>query len=196
MSEEDQIRLAARCVQVAHQIDPVTPLVVDFDRPWAEWLGSTPHRIGPLHVADSLSRAEIGLAGVGLEVAPGFSTPGSHLRDLFEFSRLLDLFALLNQPLYVTIALPSSAGDDPAASGDSSVEDRQWSSPPDEATQREFASRWVALAAAKPYVRAVIWTHASDASPHLYPHAGLFREDHSPKPAFDWLRRFRETYLV
>ncbi|WP_233579107.1 hypothetical protein [Tautonia sociabilis] len=196
MNEEDQIRLAARCSQEAHRIDPVTPLIVDLDRPWAEWLGSSPYRIGPLHVADSLSRAEIGLAGVGLEVAPGYGPPGSHLRDLFEFSRLLDLFALLNQPLYVTISLPSASGEDPAAAPDGELDPRQWPGSPTEQMQLEMASRWISLAVAKPYVRAVIWSHASDAAPHLYAHAGLFRPDHSPKPLLPWLRKFRETYLV
>jgi hypothetical protein len=196
LSEEDQIRLTARCCQVAHQIDPVTPLIVDFDRPWAEWLGTSPYRIGPLHVADSLSRAEIGLAGVGLEVAPGFSSPGSHMRDLFEFSRMLDLFALLNQPLYVTIAIPSGSEGDPNSESKIQVDPRQWPSPPDEARQLHLASRWISLAVAKPYVRAVIVSHATDAAPHLYPNAGLFRADQSPKPLLSWLREFRETYLV
>ncbi len=196
MSEEEQIRLAARCVQVAHQVDPVTPLIVDFDQPWAEWLGSSPFRIGPLHVADSLSRAEIGLAGVGIEVAPGFSSPGSHMRDLFEFSRMLDLFALLNQPLHVTIALPSTRGKDPQTSGEIKVEKRQWPGTPTPEMQRDLASRWIALAAAKPYVRSVIWTHATDASPHLYPHAGLFDAEGQAKPLVPWLREFRKTYLV
>lgn len=196
LNEEDQIRLAARCSQVAHQIDPVTPLIVDFDRPWAEWLGASPFRIGPLHVADSLSRAEIGLAGVGLEVAPGYGSPGSHMRDLFEFSRLLDLFALLNQPLYVTIALPSGVGEDPESAPNAELDVRQWAVSPDEKIQREMAARWISLAVAKPYVRAVIWSHASDAAPHLYSHAGLFRADHSPKPIVSWLREFREKYLV
>ena len=174
----------------------MTPLVADFDRPWAEWLGGSGFQLGPLHLADSLARAEIGLAGVGLEVAPGFGPPGSHLRDLFEFSRLLDLYALLNQPLYVTIALPSALGPDPQADPVAVVDDRQWPAGLDEVTQREMAERWVALAVAKPYVRAVVWQHATDADPHLYPHAGLFRPDGTPKPTVDWMRSFRSSFLV
>jgi hypothetical protein len=59
-----------------------------------------------------------------------------------------------------------------------------------------MASQWISLAVAKPYVRAVIVSHASDAESHLYPNAGLFRADQSPKPLLSWLRDFRETYLV
>ena len=193
---DDQIRLAARCVQVAHQIDPATPLVVDFDRPWAEWLGSSRFQVGPLHVADSLSRAEIGLSGVGIEVAPGYSAPGSHLRDLFEFSRLLDLYSLLNQPLYVTIALPSGVAEDPYAATGVRVEARQWPHRPSPALQRERAARWISLAVAKPFVRAVTIAHATDSAPHLYPHAGLFNASDAPKPLHRWLREFREHYIA
>jgi hypothetical protein len=191
LGEEEQIRLTARLVQVARAADPDATLVVDFDRPWAEWLAAGRFQLGPLHLADSLARADLGLGGVGLEVAPGFAPYGSRLRDLFEFSRLLDLYALINLPLHVGIAVPSAAGEDPRAGESIRVEARQWPRPPDEALQREWAARWVALAAAKPFVRSVTWLQPSDAEPHLYPHAGLFRPDGTPKPLLEWLRRFR-----
>jgi GH35 family endo-1,4-beta-xylanase len=196
LSEEEQIRLTAKLLQTARQADPNAQLVVDFDIPWAEWMASSNFQLGPLHLADSLSRAELGLAGVGLEIAPGFSTPGSHFRDLFEFSRLLDLYALVNLPLHVTFAIPSAAGPDSQADRSVSVESGQWPEPPNENIQRELASHWVALAIAKPFVRSVTWLQATDATPHLYPHAGLFRPDGSPKPLVDWLKGFREKYLA
>ena len=78
---------------------PRAQFIVGVDRPWAEWMASSPFQLGPLHLADYLARADLGLAGIGLEIAPGYSAPGSHIRDLFDFSRLLDLYALLNLPL-------------------------------------------------------------------------------------------------
>ncbi len=93
MSEEDQIRLTARLLQVARQADPAAQFLVGLDRPWAEWMASSQFQLGPLHLADYLARAELGMAGIALEIAPGYSTPGSHIRDLLEFSKLLDLYA-------------------------------------------------------------------------------------------------------
>ncbi len=133
--------------------------------------------------------ADLGLGGIGLEIALGYSNLGSSLRDIFEFSRLLDLYALINLPLHVTFALPSSAGPDPQASGSIQVESSQWPRPPDEAIQEEYAESWLKLAAAKPFVQSITWAQVSDAPRHLYPHAGLFRPDQSPKPAFHTLRR-------
>ncbi len=115
LSEEDQIRIAARAIQVARQTDPSAQLTIGVDRPWAEWMGSSHFQLGPLHLCDYLLRADIGLAGVAIEIAPGYSAPGSHLRDLFEFSKLLDLYSLLNVPLHVWMAIPSGSGVDSAA---------------------------------------------------------------------------------
>lgn len=196
LSEEEQIRIAARAIQVARQADPGAQFTLGVERPWAEWMGSSSFQLGPLHLADYLVRADLGLAGIALEIAPGFSSPGSHIRDLFDFSRLLDLYALLNLPLHVSFAFPSSVGPDPKADPNVRVEASQWPVPPDESTQASWASRWISLAVAKPFVRSVTWLQASDANPHLYPHAGLFRPDHTPKPLVPWLKSFRRELIA
>ncbi len=195
MSEEDQVRLTARLIQVARQADPSAQFLVGLDRPWAEWMASSPFQLGPLHLADYLARAELGMAGIALEIAPGYSAPGSHIRDLLDFSRLLDLYALLNHPLYLSFAMPSGSAADPKADGHVQVERDQWPSPPTDANQAALASRWIALAVAKPFVRSVTWRQLDDSAPHLYPHAGLIRPNGTPKPLLDWLKSFRAELL-
>lgn len=195
LSEEEQVRLTARALQIARRIDPEAQLVIDFDQPWSDWMATSRFDLGPLQLADSLARAELGLTGIGLELAPGYSSPGSSYRDLLDVSRLLDLFALISLPLHVGLVLPSGSTPDPAADPAVSVIVPQWPQPPSEALQRDLAARWIALITAKPYVRAVHWLQTADAHPHLYPHGGLLRKDHSPKPLVDWLRNFRATYL-
>lgn len=195
LSEEEQFRLTARILQTARLADPDAQLVVDLDRPWADWMANSFFQLGPLHLADNLVRAEVGLAGVGLEIAPGFSLPGSPNHDLLDFSRILDLFSLLNLPLHLTMVAPAGVGPDPKADPAVKVEAAQWPRTPDEALQLEWARDWIALAIAKPFVRSVTWHHASDAAAHLYPNGGLFRADASPRPVFDWLKEFRARYL-
>jgi Glycosyl hydrolase family 10 len=196
LTEEEQIRIAARAVQVARQGDPSAQLSIGVDRPWAEWMGSSHFQLGPLHLCDYLLRADLGLSGVALEVAPGFSPPGSHLRDLFEFSKLLDLFSLLNVPLSVWMALPSADGRDANADPNVRIESSQWPAAIDESVQATWGSKWLALAVAKPFVRTIQWLQASDAVPHLYPHAGLLRPDHTPKPLHAWLKMLRKEMLL
>ena len=195
LSEEEQVRLTARLIQVARQVDPQVPLIVDFDRPWAEWLASSPYQLGPLHLADSLARADLGLTGIGLEIAPGYGPAGSLMRDLFEFSRLLDLFALVNLPLHLSFAFPSAGGPDPRATEPGQVDPMQWPGPPSAAQQAQRARRWMSLAAAKPFVRSITWLQPTDALPHLFGHAGLFGLDGKPKPAFEALKGIKAAYL-
>jgi len=195
LSEEDQIRIAARAIQVARQTDPSAQLTIGVDRPWAEWMGSSHFQLGPLHLCDYLLRADIGLSGVALEIAPGYSAPGSHMRDLFEFSKLLDLYSLLNVPLHVWMAIPSADGPDPNADQQVQVQSAQWALPPDDNLQANWAARWMALAVAKPFVRTVSWLAASDGLPHFYPHAGLVHPDQTAKPLAAWLRMLRKETL-
>ena len=196
LTEEEQIRITARAIQVAHQTDPSAQLTIGIDRPWAEWMGSSHFQLGPLHLCDYLLRADLGLSGVAIEIAPGYSSPGSHMRDLFEFSKLLDLYSLLNVPLHVWMALPSSAGPDPHADPDLRVEASQWPVPLDEALQAAWGAKWLALAVAKPFVRTLSWLQASDAAPHLYPHGGLLRPDQTAKPLFSWMQMLRKETLA
>ncbi len=196
LSEELQVRLTARAIQVAKQADPAAQLVVDFDRPWSEWMSSSPFQLGPLHFADYLGRADLGLTGVGIEVASGYATVGSPLRDLFDFSKLLDLYALLNVPLYVTLAIPSALAPDPKAESGLTVAADQWGGTLDEAKQMEIAAEWMAMAIAKPFVRSVVWSQLSDARAHRFPHAGLLRPDHTPRPLLGKMKALRNGYLA
>jgi len=196
LSEEEQIRITAQAAQAARQADPSAQLSIGIDRPWAEWMSSSHFQLGPLHLCDYLLRSDLGISSIGIEIAPGFTNPGSHLRDLFEFSRLLDLYSLLNVPLHLSMAIPSASGPDPAADPTIQVDVAQWPVPPDEAAQAAWAARWLALGLAKPFVRSVTWHHAGDLLPHVYPHAGLFRPDGSPKPIFPWLQSLRQDVIA
>jgi len=196
LTEEEQIRITARAVQVAHQTDPSAQLTIGIDRPWAEWMGSSHFQLGPLHLCDYLLRADLGLSGVVLEIAPGYSSPGSYMRDLFELSKLLDLYSLLNVPLHVWMALPSGDGPDPNADPQVRVESSQWPVPIDEKSQAAWGTKWIALAVAKPFVRTISWLQLSDAVPHFYPHGGLLRLDQTAKPLFSWLQTLRKETLA
>ncbi len=196
LSEEEQIRLTARVLQLARQVDPGAQALIDLDRPWAEWMNSSPFQLGPLHLADYLARAELGMVGVGVEIAPGYSAPGSHIRDLLDFSKLLDLYSLLNFPLYITFAFPSSAAADPQANPNVRVELTQHATPPSPAYQEVVAAQWIALAIAKPFVRSVAWRQLDDSTPHLYPNAGLLDAKRSPKPILNWFKQFRSQLLT
>ena len=194
LREEARLQVAAKTITTMRQLDPTTPLVVTFDQPWAEYLASEQLDLAPLHFADALVRADLGLSGLGLEINVGYHPGGSVHRGPLAISRLVDTWSLLELPLLVALTLPSSAGDDPQAND----KIRVLSSGEDEVTpqsQRDWIDRHVPLLLAKNAVQIVVWNQLSDAAPHHYPHGGLLDADDKPKPALEALKKIRRQFL-
>ena len=194
LGEEARLQLAAKAITLVRQLDPSTPLVVSFDQPWAEYLASEQLDLAPMHFADALVRADLGLSGLGLEINVGYEPGGSLHRGPLAISRLVDTWSLLELPLLVALTLPSSAAEDPQSSGKVHV----LSSELDEVTpqsQSDWIAEHVPLLVAKNAVQVVLWNQLSDAAPHHYPHSGLFDAADKPKPALEALRKIRQNYL-
>ncbi len=194
LNEEARLQVAAKAVTTARELDPTTPIVVSFDQPWAEYMASEQLDLAPLHFADALVRADLGLSGIGLEINVGYHPGGSLHRGPLAISRLIDNWSVLELPLMVALTLPSSAANDPKTNG----KVRVLSSQPEEVTpasQREWIERHVPLVLAKSAVQVVVWNQLSDAAPHHYPHAGLFDTDNKPKPALEALKKIRQKFL-
>ncbi len=191
LTQEEKVRLAARALELTHQLDPDTPVLVSFDQPWAEYLSAREFDFPPVHFADALVRADLGLAGVMLEINVGYSPGGTLPRDMIEFSRQLDYWALLGVPLHAALCVPSADQPDPLAH----LANRN---PPAGSTPRSqqlWASRYVPLLLAKPYVQGIVWNQLRDTQPHDYPHGGLFDLRRHPKPALRTLASIRQAHL-
>ncbi|MCI0334245.1 MAG: endo-1,4-beta-xylanase [Planctomycetes bacterium] len=194
LNEETRLQVAAKAITTVRQLDPTTPLVVSFDQPWAEYLATEHLDLAPLHFADALVRADLGLAGIGLEINIGYHPGGSLPRGPLAISRLIDNWSLLELPLLVALTSPSSSAEDPQANGKVQVfaSDREAVTPE---SQREWIERHVPLILAKNVVQVVLWNQLSDAAPHHYPHGGLFDRADKPKPALEALKKIRQKYL-
>jgi hypothetical protein len=150
--------------------------------------------LAPLHFADALVRADLGLSGIGLELNVGYHPGGSVHRGPLAISRLIDNWSLLELPLLVTLTYPSSSSEDPQANSKIRVLSGETSEIAPK-SQREWVERHVPLLLAKNVVQVVLWNQLSDAKPHHYPHAGLFDAADKPKPALDALKKMRQKYL-
>ncbi len=75
LTDEQVLRLAVGIIQTVRRTDDRTPVVLHLDMPWAEYLAQSDSAISPLHLADALIRAELGLSGLCLDlnmnVSPG-----------------------------------------------------------------------------------------------------------------------------
>ncbi len=195
LTEEQRLQITARAIAVVRELDPSVPLIATFDQPWAEYLANEQLDLAPLHFADALVRAELGLSGLGLELNVGYHPGATAHRSPLAYSRLVDTWSLLELPLLVSLTTPSSAAEDPQASRNVNVlsSDRSDVSPE---TQADWIERHVPLLLAKNCVQVVLWNQLSDATPHHYPHSGLFDGEDHPKPALATMRKIRQRYLI
>ncbi len=192
LSEEQRLRLTVGAVDAIRRLDSKTPIIVSFDQPWGDYMGRGEWDLPPLHFADALVRAELGVSGLGLEINWGYWPGGSPERDLLEVVRLIDRWSLLNLPLIVFLTIPSSDSPDPQAR----VAARPVVPQASLQRQQEVVKQLAAVIGSKPWVHGVIWRQVRDAVPHDFPHGGFFDANDRPKPALASLAAFRREYLV
>lgn len=195
LSQEERLRLVLEALQILGDADPATPALVSFDQPWGEYTRRESIDF-PRYLADMLVRADVGIAGVGLEINVGYFPGGSYPRDLLEVSQLLDYWSLLGLPLHVTLTAPSGSGPDPQAKSESQPLKTAYPSGWTPKIQQHWAELYVPLLLSKPYVQSVTWNQLRDAEPHVFPHGGLFDAQDRPKPALGVFAALREKVLA
>ncbi len=174
---------------------PDLELIVSVGQPWGEYMAGKEHTYSPFVFVDTLLRSGLQVGAIDLEVVMGVNPRGSYCRDLLDFSRLLDLFALLGVPLQVTLGYPAETTEDELADQEYNFEAGYWRGGIDPSVQSEWAGEFASLALCKPYVRAVQWVQLSDAQKHQFPNCGLVDKKGKARPAMQKLKRLREKYL-
>lgn len=121
ISDEQVLHLAVGVIQAVRRCDPKTPVVLTVDSPWAEYLGQKADGISPLHFADALIRADLGLSGLGLELNMNYWPGGSMPRDLVDVSDLIDHWNILGLPLLAQVSGPCNLLNDACALSKSGI---------------------------------------------------------------------------
>jgi hypothetical protein len=195
IGDDAKLRLMIAAVETIRRLDLKTPMVVSFDQPWGERLIRAEPELSPLHFADALIRADLGVAGLALEINLGYTPEGTLPRDLIAINQQIDRWSMFGLPLIVSLTAPSAATTDPVAlakckclGGRTGV--------PDAGSQVEVADRLVPLLLAKQSVQGVFWNQLQDARPHDFPHGGLIDAAGNIKPTVGALAAIRQQHLV
>ena len=196
LTEENRLRLTVDSIETVKRLDPKVPIIVTFDQPFAEFLAAEELELSPIHFADTLVRAELGISGLGLELNFDYWPHGSTRRDLLEVNRLLDLWGSLGLPLVVFVTAPSSDDGDPQAPvGIKTVAIAEPTGHSRESQDR-FVAGLVPLLLSKPIVHAIVWNQLCDDVTHEFPYGGLFDFRQKKKKAIRTLGALRRTYLA
>jgi hypothetical protein len=195
IGDDAKLRLMITAVETIRRLDQRTPIVVSFDQPWGERLSRSEPELSSLHFADALIRADLGIAGLALEINLGYAMVGTLPRDLVAINQQIDRWSMFGLPLIVFLTAPSAATADPVAlakckclGGRTGV--------PDIGSQVEVVQRLVPLLLAKQSVQGIFWNQLQDARPHDYPHGGLIDAAGNIKPAVGALAAIRQQHLV
>jgi len=193
--EETRLRLAVLAIECIRRADPRTPIVITMDQPWGAFMSHQDCELSPLHFADALVRADLGLAGLALDMNLGYAAPGSEVRDLLDFSRQIDRWALLGLPLLINLTIPSSGQPDPQAR----LRARPLSyvaGALSQTSQREWYEDLVSILLTKPMVQGMICNQLLDSRGHVFAHGGLFDERGQVKPVVGMLQSIRKQHLA
>jgi hypothetical protein len=196
MDEEQRLKLTVEAIDRVRSLDPRTPMIVSFDRPWAEYIAAEDQELTPLHFADTLVRGGLGLAGVGLELNLGYWPGGSVMRDLLEISRLVDRWSQLGVPLVLQLTMPSNDTPDPLARHQEKPQYCQPFGPFTPTEQAAVMKKLGTLLLAKQPVQALFWNQVRDDSPHDYPLGGLVDMGGKLKPLVAVLAKLRAEMLT
>ncbi len=199
LSEEQRLRIGVAALETLRTHDPTTPVFVSFNQPFGEYLSRRAMDLAPIHYADTLVRADLGVSGFGLEINLGYWPDGTLPRDVLEISRIIDRWSSLGLPLVITLSIPGPLVDDneTAEPNDESKRiipfgDEQMSM----ISQARLAEQIVKACLAKPAVQGVIWNQLRDGDAPLYPYGGLMTSDGDAKPVVDSMKEIRKRYLV
>lgn len=200
LSDEQRLQLVAQAVRRVRELDPGTPVTVCFDQPWGESLATESGDLAAIEFADALERADLGIAGFGVELNVGYLPDGATPRSPLAYSQLLDNWSLrLELPLLVMLTVPSSGGPDKLATGKGKPLEVDagpgGAAHPSPDSQAEWVRSVLPVLLAKNCVQVVLWNQLRDDRPHELPHGGLIDHHGAIKPAAEALAELRRLYL-
>ncbi len=173
-------------------INPRAFKIVEIDDPWGQYYANTQYSIAPTAYMDMLIQSGVSFDAFALKMRFGKDQSGMYIRDLMQISGILDYFALMGKPLFITgVEIPSQQGDGPFDGMVAGIWHRSW----DNRRQALWLEQFCITALGRPTVEAVIYGNLADRPDSAIAHSGLLTETLEPKDSYRVLRKLRESVL-
>lgn len=169
----DRLRLAVTIIEAAAEQISKGFTYITVGQPWSEYSARIDDP-GAYYFADTLSRVERGLSGIGIEITRGYGHGASWPRDLVDTAYLLARYGALGVPLVLTFAAPLRSED-----GEQAFVQVE---PPGEKIYEceveplEWLEHVALVGASRPNVAALVWSHLGRNQPGMYPGAGYVED--------------------
>ena len=197
LSFEQMVELTRLLVAQVKTMVPGARTMVTINQPYGEYHAQPGGGAGvpPMLYAELIAQSGVTFEAFGVEVQTGAATRGRWARDLFQTSCMLDRFALVGKPVFLTdVGAPGRPDADPADASEGATDPSaagRWGGPWDAARQAAWVEAVYPVALSKPFVESIAWADLADAGAAL-PGGGLLDDLLKPKPAFDAIQHLRE----
>jgi hypothetical protein len=197
LSFEQMIEMTRLLVAQVKNVLPTARTLVTVTQPFGEYHARNPTSVAPILYAEMVAQAGINFDGFALELEMGVPKPGMFSRDLFQVSCLLDRFATLGRPVFVTaVSVPGRSSPDPSDRSEGRLDPSaagRWRRAWDPQLQADWMEAVYHVALSKPFVESIAWGNLADIN-QTVPGGGLLDDMFQPKPAYERLQQMREKF--
>ncbi len=159
--------------------------IIEVSNPWGEYYGQAADTIPPLVYMDMVIQSGINFDAFGLTMRFGAGESGMYIRDMMQISAILDSFAPISRPMYITnVEVPCRDGSAEVAGF--------WHGPWDKIKQAEWLDQFYRIALSKACIDGVMYSNFTDVADSVIPESGLMTAGLEPKESYLALKRFRD----
>jgi hypothetical protein len=163
--------------------------IIEVSNPWGEYYGITADTIPPLVYMDMVIQSGINFDAFGLAMPFGRDEPGMHIRDMMQISALLDSYAPISRPLYIThVEIPGRDTAGPSSGEVAGVWHGGW----DQTRQAEWLDQFYRVALGRAFIDGVIYSGLTDVKDGVIADSGLLTEGLEQKESYVVLKRFHD----
>jgi hypothetical protein len=163
--------------------------IIDVSEPWGEYYGERPDTLPPVVYMDMVIQSGINFDAFGLQMRFGRDATGMHVRDMLQISALLDGFAPISRPIYITtVEVPGKNETGPCAAEVAGF----WHKPWDAVTQAEWLDQFYRISLSRPFIDGVMFAELTDNKQSDVADSGLITAGLEPKESYLVLKRFRD----
>ena len=155
--------------------------IVEINNPWGDYYATSFNSIPPLVYMDMVVQSGINFDAFGLQMRFGKNQLGMHIRDMMQISAILDSFAPIAKPLYITdVEIPSEDGDGVYGGKVAGIWHEGWTQP----RQAEWLEQFYKIVLSKPFVNSVSYGNLVDNDDSIIANSGLLTKKLIPKEAY------------
>ncbi len=162
--------------------------IIEIANHWGEYYADTQNTISPLVYVDMIVQSGINFDALGLQFRVGKNQAGMHVRDMMQISAILDYFAPLSKPVYITeVEVPSEIQQKSQSGKAAGIWHDEWN----QMKQAEWIGQFYKIALSKSFVDTVTYSHLIDAEDSLIAGSGLLTDKFEPKKSYLMLKKLR-----